>query len=109
MARHKLAALLAAAGGCIVIGISAAGHAADDPQGQGAQLPASGQSQQQPQTSERSSPGSQGMGGTSGAASTGALQANPDRSMQDSRSAYENTYLTPYEIRTPGPRDNVDD
>lgn len=105
MARDKLAALLAAAGTGIVIGISAAGYAADDVPGQGARLPADEQSQQQPQMSGQSqSP--QGIGSTSGATTTGALQ---NRGMQDSRSPYESTYVTPYEIRTPGPRDNIDD
>ncbi len=101
MARRKVAALVAAAGIGIALGMSAGGSAAEDEQ-QGARAPAE---QSQPAQQSRE----QGMGGTSGAAATGVVPGDRMERSTQNAGPFDSTYLTPYEIRTPGPRDNTDD
>jgi hypothetical protein len=99
MAAHRLG-LLAAASTAAFITLSTPAYA-DEQQGA-----AQRSDQWQQQQERRAEPATQPMGGTS---------ATPmDRSLQGSSAdfpgtTFESTYLTPYEVRTPGPRGNIDD
>ena len=52
---------------------------------------------------------SQPAGGTSGAAMESSVHGSWDGRTANTPSPYESTYLTPYELRTPGARGNIDD
>jgi hypothetical protein len=94
MARNDLVSMFVAAGAAALVAISTPAYAADQ---EGVAREASEQS------------ASQGIGGTSGAAMDRSAQSWADSHMSDFRGPHESTFLSPYEVRTPAARDNIDD
>jgi hypothetical protein len=107
MARNHLVALLAAAGAAALVATSAHVYAADQ---EGVTPRTSDEwAQQQRRADDAQQPPSQGIGSTSGAPMEGSVQGWAGSSRSESAGPYEGTFLSPYEVRTPGPRYNIDD
>ena len=107
MARNHLAALFAAAGAAALITVSLPAYA--EGQDSAARRASEESAQQQRSVQDARQPASQAIGSTPGAAMGSSVQSSAGSRTAGPRDPYEDTFLTPYEVRTPGARDNIDD